>query len=135
MTKTVDSIDALRIRQRLGRKEWGPPQPYGHEPGMGYLYDNHVTGQRIVVTAWYERDWGDGGPWVHASISYHDTAYMPTYADLAQLHRAVWGDTGHAYQVFVPPAEHINIRPNVLHLWGRMDGLSELPDFGRFGTI
>jgi hypothetical protein len=50
------------------------------------------------------------------------------------LHSAVFGE-GHAYQVFVPTSEHINLKENVLHLWGKADGTPALPDFGRFGTI
>ena len=42
---------------------------------------------------------------------------------------------GWAYQVFAPPWAHINIHPNALHLWGRLDGANVLPDFGSWGTI
>lgn len=133
MTVKVDSIDALSIRARLGRKQWLPPEPFGNDPGMGYLFDSYDE-RRIIATAWPIEDWGDGDMWLHASISYRDDQVMPTYDDMVLLHHGVWGD-GHAYQVFVPPSEHINIRRNVIHLWGRLDGLRELPNFGQYGTI
>lgn len=129
-----DSIDALQIRARLGKKEWLPPETYGDVPGMGYRFDSR-DGRRIIVTSWPEPDWGDGDDWLHASISHHDTNIMPTYEDLVLMHRAVWGTTGHAYQCFVPSDEHISIRSNVLHLWGSLYGDRQLPDFGKYGTI
>jgi hypothetical protein len=76
----------------------------------------------------------DGVVWLHASMSYQDTKDMPTYDDLKLLHKAAF-DEGYSYQAFVPTDEHISIRDNVLHLWGKEDGTPALPDFGRFGTI
>lgn len=126
-------MDPLRIRNVLGRKEWYPPEMYpqhSNQPGQGYQFDSR-DGRRILVTAWRE----DGADWIHASISHHDAAAMPTYDDLKLLHRAIWGGVGHSYQVFVPEDKHINIRSNVLHLWGKADGQPVLPDFGKYGTI
>jgi len=67
-------------------------------------------------------------------VAYKDPTRMPSYNDLKRMHRGVFGD-GHAYQVFAPAAEHVNIRSNALHIWGRLDGLPVLPNFGRLGTI
>ena len=53
---------------------------------------------------------------------------------LADLHAAVFG-AGYAYQVFAPPSEHVNIHEFALHLWGRLDGRSALPEFGAGGSI
>lgn len=79
--------------------------------------------RRIIITD----DTLDGVVWRHASISRTDK--MPTYQDLQLLHQAGWGSAGHAYQVFVPPGEHVNIHDRCLHLWGRADGTRALPDF------
>lgn len=68
----------------------------------------------------------DGSEWVHASMS--RVGRLPTYEDMKLVHQAVWPD-GHAYQLFVPPAEHYNYHPFALHLWGRPDGARVLPDF------
>lgn len=122
----ADRIDAKAIRRRLGR-EWNRPVPMGED---GWLFTGHT--RNIIVTLDFESE--PGTDWVHASIAYRDTSLMPAYADLATLHYAVFGN-GHSYQVFVPGAQHINIRRNVLHLWGRLDGKPVLPDFGQFGTI
>lgn len=72
--------------------------------------------------------------WLHASISFPDK--VPEYADMAILHRAVFGRKRYSYQLFVPESSHINIHPNALHLWGRADGKPVMPDFGQIlGSI
>lgn len=117
----TSTLNGLAIRQRLGRKDWGVPEPFG--PGWRY-FARATTGSglplgSIIVSV---ADHGDE-KWVHASIARQT---MPTYEDLCLLHAAVWPD-GHAYQAFVPPKRHVNIHPNALHLWGRLDGKSIFP--------
>lgn len=125
-TREADVIDAKAISERLGTF-WGKPQPVGED---SWMIDG--THRRVVVSI---DNYSDiDVPWIHASISYRNQAYMPSYRDLKQLHDAVFGD-GHAYQCFVPAADYVNITENVLHLWGRADGLPVLPDFGRENTI
>lgn len=131
-------MDGLQLRRRLGRKQWGIPEEFGccgwmiHGVAGGYRSTIRVTGDHQSET------WTDllgethGHQWIHASIGQHE--HMPTYEDMQLLHRAVFGD-GWAYEVFAPPADHINIHSYVRHLFGRYDGARVLPDFGRFGTI
>jgi hypothetical protein len=81
-----------------------------------------------------------GNMWMHASVvkwekKPNGKQLMPTYEDLALLHRAIFGRKRYAYQVFVPEKVHVNIHPMALHLWGRVDGTNELPDFGISGSI
>lgn len=120
-----DRIDAVAINSRLGWKK--APRPLGDD---AWVFE-HPVGRRIIVS--YDDVSEPGVEWIHASASHRDTRRMPSYGELKQMHAAVF--SGPAYQVFVPPDEHINIRSNVLHLWGRMDGAPALPNFGRFGTI
>jgi hypothetical protein len=112
-------IDALGIRRRLGAQRWSLPMRFGD----GWRYDSVPAGARVIVTC---ADYGDGVDWVHASVSRVDV--MPSYDDLTMLHAAVFVD-GWAYQVFAPPAEHVNIHARALHLFGRLDGRPALPDF------
>ena len=123
----MTTIDILRIRQRLGRKNWGVPEQFGPD---GWRLDHLGSRSRIIITK--SPVPGDDSDWLHASISHQ--RFMPSYDDLTTLHKAVWPD-GYAYQVFAPPAAHINIHPNALHLWGKPDGERLLPDFGAMGSI
>lgn len=126
----AETIDGLKIRQRLGRQEWAVPVPFGPD---GFRIDRKDARRRIIVSASPAPDQPDGSAdWIHASIS--GGGEMPSYDDLQQMHRAVWPD-GWAYQMFAPPAAHVNIHPNALHLWGRADGSIVMPNFGMYGTI
>ena len=124
----MTSMDALKIRQRLGRTEWEVPRPFGPD---GWSIDRKDGAARIIVTLGPTPDPADGA-WLHASISRPNGT--PTYDDLVMLHKAVWPN-GYAYQCFVPPSQHVNIHPNALHLWGKLDGSRCLPEFGAMGTI
>lgn len=121
-------VDALRIRQALGRRWWGPPEPFD-VPGLhlgpyGWVIPHKAANGHVIVTPSVE----DDEEWIHASMAFEDR--LPTYDEMKLLHRAVFGD-GWAYQVFAPPAEHVNIHANALHLFGRLDGAAVLPDFTR----
>jgi hypothetical protein len=118
------NIDAVRVRQILGR-DWWPPSRYGED---GWYFDRRDRSARIIAScAPY-----DDAEWIHASMS--RAGRVPDYDDLVLMHRAVFGD-GWAYQVFAPPSAHINLHEHCLHLWGRLDGQPVLPDFGAAGTI
>lgn len=121
-------VDGLRLRRVLGRDAWLPPEPFGPDGWTMASRDNEAS---VVVTCSDHPD--EAGEWVHASWARVDR--IPTYEELCLLHRAVWGDTGYAYQVHVPVAHHVNIHEYALHLWGRLDGAPVLPEFGMAGSI
>lgn len=114
----MSNIDALQIRQVLGRHHWSVPAQFGAD---GWELHRTDEAHMIVTCAPY----GDT-EWIHASMSLPDR--VPTYQELKRLHRAVFGD-GWSYQVFAPPNDHINLHEHCLHLWGRLDGKPVLPDF------
>jgi hypothetical protein len=87
------------------------------------------SGSVIVSTALQD----DGHEWTHASWAYDER--LPTYEELALLRTAVWGSTGWAFQVFAPPASHVNLHAYALHLWGRVDGANPFPNFGASGSV
>jgi hypothetical protein len=120
------NVDGLRLRRVLGRRDWDVPTSFGED---GWKIRRRDREAAVIVSCCEY----DGAEWVHASMSRPDR--MPTYDDLALLHRAAFGDDGWAYQVFAPPSEHINIHQYCLHLWGRLDGVSVLPNFGEYGSI
>lgn len=116
----VSQLRVLDIRRKLGRDRWSAPTQRGLD---SWVFDClYQPGSMIVSIAPYE----DGVEWVHASVAWE--GHTPTYADLTRMHEAVFGD-GWAYQVFAPPANHVNLHEFALHLWGRLDGASVLPDF------
>lgn len=125
-TREAAVIAAGTIWRSLGQG-WSEPEPYGEDSWI--IQGLH---RRVIVSV--DNYSEPGVPWAHASVSYADEWRVPSYSDLKQMHAAVFGD-GHAYQCFVPPGEHVNIRANVLHLYGRLDGQPVLPNFGREGTI
>lgn len=116
---TALDINALDIRRKLGRSTWKAPIPWGADTWAFQRRDHSAS--VLVSVAHY-----DDAEWIHASIAHPDE--MPTYDDLKALQVAVFGD-GWAYQVFAPPAEHVNIHSFALHLFGRLDGAAVLPDF------
>jgi hypothetical protein len=116
------TIDALAIQRTLNQLDmgWLRPCPFGED---GWMW-RHRTGRRSMIVTCAPMD--DGVEWVHASLT--GTKHVPPYSELVILHKAVFGD-GWAYQVFAPPAEHVNIHHTALHLFGRLDGKPALPDF------
>jgi hypothetical protein len=125
---TEYDFSPLEIRRRLGRDRWSPPRL---GPGPAGVHFQRSDRRRSVIVS--SADW-DGVVWLHASIAANDDA-MPTYEELVDLRAAVWGEDGWAFQVFAPPASHVNIHSAALHLWGRLDGQRIHPDFGFLGTI
>lgn len=123
------TFSPLEIRRRLGKEAWHVPNALGDD---SWVFDSKKLGLRVIVSDVLAGFAGNDVDWIHASISHRE--WMPTYEDLAHLHRVIWPE-GHAYQCFVPAPEHINIHARALHLWGRADGARVLPDFGQFGTI
>lgn len=124
----MSTLNSLEIRRRLGRHDWHVPDAFGPD---GWRFDNKTfPRKRIIISVSDLPD--DDRTFVHASISRADQ--IPDYDDLVLLHQAVWPG-GHAYQCFVPPAEHVNIHATALHLWGLQSGERMLPDFGFAGTI
>lgn len=121
-------IDILNIRHVLGRDEWETPIPHGPDGWMMLAGDRRSS---VIVSY---ADLPDRAGWIHASRTGPDR--VPTYEEMMQLHRAVWGDHGYSYQVQAPVAQHIIIHPFALHLWGRADGAPVLPEFGKIlGSI
>lgn len=118
-------IDILSVIRILGKKAWGTPRPFGPN---GWQTIRQSDGASVIISV----GTFDGEQWIHASIAHQD--HTPSYEDLVLLHRAVFGERW-AYQVFAPTESHVNIHPYALHLWGRLDGTNQLPNFGKNGTI
>lgn len=88
------------------------------------IFAENEDGLRIAASAGLY----PGCAWIHASCSREST--MPTYYDLRELKRIVFGEDRPAAQVFPVSRDHINIHPFCLHLWGPVHPEAwPLPDF------
>ena len=61
--------------------------------------------------------------WDHVSVSSNNRT--PNWAEMMLVHRIFFEDNETSIQYCMPPTDHININPNVLHLWRPWD--FELP--------
>lgn len=69
----------------------------------------------------------DDDIWQHVSMS--RKSRVPSYVDMVAVKHLFMGDEVHAYQVFPPKKEHVNIHTYCLHLFGLVNGERALPDF------
>lgn len=60
-------------------------------------------------------DMGDEYAWDHASVSARNRP--PNWTEMCLVKSIFWADDECVVQFHVPDAEHINLHPNVLHLW------------------
>ena len=126
-------FNLLDIRRKLGRDRFLAPREQFIKGQWVFGGYGLSKGTSVIVSCALHYTPGAGETdWIHASISHNDR--MPSYEDLVLLHKAVFGDKW-AFQVFAPVAHHVNIHANALHLWGRADGVNQLPNFGEFGSI
>lgn len=86
-----------------------------------------ISNARKLRMIWSVALEDDSHPWIHASVSRRDR--LPTYDEMMTIRRWVFGPDRWAYQVHPPDSgPHVNLR-EVLHLWGRLDGTPQLPEF------
>src|SRR5262245_1585840 len=68
-----------------------------------------VNGELLRVLA------SSGEGWDHVSVSL--STRTPTWAEMELIKRTFFKDEETAMQLHVPPTEHINNHPFVLHIW------------------
>lgn len=66
-----------------------------------------------------------GEGWDHVSVSYKGR--VPTWEEMDKIKRMFFKDDEVAMQLHVTPEDHVNIHPNVLHLWRPTDREIPLP--------
>ena len=67
----------------------------------------------------------NGGGWDHVSVSRADR--IPTWDEMEQVKRAFFRDNETAFQLHVPPSDHINRHEFCLHLWRPQKGAIPRP--------
>jgi len=63
--------------------------------------------------------------WEHVSVS--TRRRIPNWQEMAWVKDLFWNDDECVMQLHVPKADHINIHPNVLHLWRPLNGKIPMP--------
>ncbi len=58
-----------------------------------------------------------GGGWDHVSVSVAGSPRVPDWSEMEAVKRAFFRPGETAMQLHVPPVEHIDCHPGVLHLW------------------
>lgn len=129
------SIDALQLRKRMGRDRWHAPEPWGP---TGWMMISKPDPEEpklssVIVSFIIDTIGARGGDWVHASRT--GPGRLPTYAEMCELHKVIWGDHGYSYEMHVPTDQHVNFHQYALHTWGRADGSPILPEFGLLGMV
>jgi hypothetical protein len=76
-------------------------------------------GSRLRVIA------SNGGGWDHVSVSLENRC--PTWGEMEQVKRELFRDNETAFQLHVPPSDHINYHPFCLHLWRPQTGAIPRP--------
>lgn len=113
------------LREQLAEVRIGRLDTFG-PAGMTLVLLDPASGAAIGSAIVTQADF-DGVDWIHASIAFEHED--PAYADMTALKAAAFGPDRPAYMVFAPAAEHVNIHQHALHLYGRADGVRQLPDF------
>lgn len=89
-----------------------PGDPYGAFEVRGPLGPLHLMA-------------GNGLGWDHVSVSAETRC--PVWEEMEWVKRLLFLDGETAMQLHVPPAEHINAHPFVLHLWRPHKGKIPMP--------
>ena len=94
----------------------------------GGLYIRRQRQQSVIISGGYRGD----EQWVHVSTAM--PSRLPTWEEFSEVKRVFMGPDLTAIQVFPPQAEYVNVHPNCLHLYARMDQ-RVVPDLRIGGTI
>jgi len=89
-----------------------------HESGL-FRVPSSIDEEVITVIA----SVGEG--WDHVSCSRTDRC--PSWEEMEQIKRLFFRDDETAFQLHVPPSDHISFHPNCLHLWRPLDGKFPMP--------
>lgn len=66
-----------------------------------------------------------GAGWEHVSVSLVDRC--PTWDEMERIKRMFFRKDETAFQLHVPPSDHISYHPYCLHIWRPIDGKIPMP--------
>jgi hypothetical protein len=91
----------------------------GDDRAGSFTITSPLDGATMVVVA------SNNDGWDHVSVSRKNR--VPNWAEMSAIHRMFFKDDEVAMQLHMPPSDHINIHPFVLHLWRPHDSTIPLP--------
>ena len=112
--KDLRTLEAYRQRGRAIVEFYGWE---GDEAHGAFVVPSCIDKAPLVVVA----SGSDG--WDHVSVSRKNRC--PSWPEMEQIKRLFFRDDETAMQLHVPPEDHINNHPHVLHLWRPQD--AEIP--------
>lgn len=113
--KNLNNLNRFRDIENAKRL-WGSAGD--HEAGM-FRVPSSIDGAQITIIA----SVGEG--WDHVSASRVDRC--PTWEEMEQIKRMFFRDDECAFQLHVPPSDHISVHPHCLHIWRPVNGKFPMP--------
>ncbi len=124
--RKLSALNSYRCRQSENR--WaammGDVPNYGEHDDTGgvFFIKPKLTGPTFKCLA------GSGLGWDHVSISLPNRC--PTWEEMDKLKRLFFEDDETAFQLHLPPSDHISVHPFCLHIWRPHDQEIPLPPKG-----
>ena len=101
------------------RIEWLKVNDKVYDGPSNCMFTFTYNGTPMMVVA------SNGGGWDHISVSAQGRC--PTWDEMERVKRLFFRDNEVAFQLHVPPRNHINNHPYTLHLWRPHDATIPLP--------
>jgi hypothetical protein len=115
--RNLHDLDRHRVRRGKLIEHFGG---YTGDGTCGaFLICSPVDGGLLRVIA------ANDGTWEHVSVSRRDRC--PTWAEMEHIKRRFFHDDETAFELHVPPSEHINMHSHCLHMWRPCDGSIPMP--------
>lgn len=112
--RDLTKLDAFRVRTPQVLDHYGS---YGDGTCGVFSIPSPIDYRLMRVVA------SSGEGWDHVSVSRETRC--PNWAEMEYVKRLFFRDEETAMQLHVPPADHISVHPNCLHLWRPLD--TEIP--------
>lgn len=110
----------LHVLERFRDHAWGNAVHgwAGDETCGTFRVPSPIDGADLRIIA------SSGAGWDHVSVSRRNRT--PNWPEMEHVKRLFFKDEETAMELHVPPAEHLSLHPNCLHLWRPNDG-REIP--------
>jgi hypothetical protein len=114
--RNLNELDQYRMRAADTYQVFGHP---GDENSGAFRMASCMDGSILVIIA------SNDAGWDHVSVSRKNRA--PNWFEMEQVKKAFFAEDEVAWQYHVPVKDHINIHPNVLHIWRKHDFAMPMP--------